>query len=58
MVSADNRKHQLRRCGLRLAGSDGGECLKVAKTPMQRLFAYLYFLLVRTFGWAFYRYNK
>ena len=34
------------------------ECLKVSKTPMQRLFAYLYFLLVRTFGWAFYRYNK
>ena len=34
------------------------ECLKVSKTSIQRLFAYLYFLLVRTFGWAFYRYNK
>ena len=34
------------------------ECLKVSKTSLQRLFAYLYFLLVRTFGWAFYRYNK
>ena len=34
------------------------ECLKAARTPMQRFFACLYFLLVRTFGWAFYRYNK
>ena len=34
------------------------ECLKASKTSMQRLFAYLYFLLVRIFGWAFYRYNK
>ena len=34
------------------------ECLKVSKTSLQRLFAYLYFFLVRTFGWAFYRYNK
>ena len=34
------------------------ECLKVSKTSLQRLFAYLYFLLVRMFGWAFYRYKK
>ena len=34
------------------------ECLKVSKTSIQRLFAYLYFLLVRLFGWMFYRYQK
>ncbi len=34
------------------------ECLRVDKTPMQRLFAYLYFLLVRMFGWMFYRYDR
>lgn len=34
------------------------ECLKATKTPTQRLFAYLYFLLVRMFGWAFYRYDR
>lgn len=34
------------------------ECLKVSKTSLQRLFAYLYFLLVRMFGWAFYRYDR
>ena len=34
------------------------ESLKVSKTPMQRFFAYLYFLLVRMVGWMFYRYNK
>lgn len=34
------------------------ECLKASKTSLQRLFAYLYFLLVRLFGWAFYRYGR
>lgn len=34
------------------------ECIKVSKTPIQRLFSYLYFILVRMFGWMFYRYNK
>ena len=34
------------------------ECLKVSKTSIQRLFAYLYFFLVRMFGWMFYRYQK
>lgn len=34
------------------------ECLRVAKTSIQRFFAYLYFLLVRMFGWAFYRYDR
>jgi hypothetical protein len=34
------------------------DCLKVSKTPMQWFFAYLYFFLVRMFGWMFYRYQK
>lgn len=34
------------------------ECLKASKASLQRLFAYLYFMLVRMFGWAFYRYDR
>ena len=34
------------------------ECLRVANTPIQRFSAYLYFLLVRVFGWLFYRYDR
>ena len=33
-------------------------CLKVSTNPLQKLVAYIYYILVRLFGWLFYRYNK
>lgn len=33
-------------------------CLSVSDTALQRMVAYVYYVLVRLFGWAFYRYNR
>lgn len=33
-------------------------CLTVSKNALQRVMAYVYYALVRAFGWAFYRYDK
>ena len=33
-------------------------CLKVSTNPLQKLVAYIYYILVRLFRWLFYRYNK
>lgn len=33
-------------------------CLKASETPQQRMLAYVYFWMVRAFGWAFYRYGR
>lgn len=33
-------------------------CLSVSDTAMQRMVAYVYYVLVRLFGWAFYRYGR
>lgn len=33
-------------------------CLEASGTTMQRIVAYMYYALVRLFGWAFYRYNR
>lgn len=33
-------------------------CLSASDTALQRLFAYVYYALVRAFGWAFYRYDR
>lgn len=33
-------------------------CLKASETPLQLMTAYLYFGMVRAFGWAFYRYGR
>ena len=33
-------------------------CLSVSDTALQRIVAYVYYALVRLFGWAFYRYDR
>lgn len=33
-------------------------CLSVSDTALQRMVAYVYYMLVRLFGWAFYRYDR
>lgn len=33
-------------------------CLSVSDTAFQRMVAYVYYALVRMFGWAFYRYDR
>ncbi len=33
-------------------------CLSVSDTAFQRMVAYVYYALVRLFGWAFYRYGR
>ena len=33
-------------------------CLNVCTNPLQKFIAYIYYILVRLFGWLFYRYQK